>query len=136
MLTNFPSRRIDAFAGETVKFNWNYTVGDKNMDFGYYASSPVWYYHNADGTRSAIAVDDGLHDWKWTISRSTCPPRLLYPTVRVRKESVATLVISNVTKSDSGWYEIYLALRIAPAITDRVELVVTGNLRQIETILS
>lgn len=135
-LTKTPPAIIYAFVGETVRFNWDYTVTNKDLDFGYYVSSPIWYYYKPDGERSVIAVEDGLHNWKWKISYLTCPPRLLRPTVRVSKESVATLVISNVTKSDSGWYEIYLALRIAPAITDRVELVVTGNLRQIETILS
>ncbi|XP_031550431.1 uncharacterized protein LOC116287863 [Actinia tenebrosa] len=113
-LTQTPPGRSYAVVGDTVKFNWNYTVVNKEVDFGPYVSSPVWYYYNPDGrTKSVIAVDDGLRGWKWTISRRTCPPRLLYPTVRVSKESVATLVISNVTKNDSGWYGISLVLRIS-----------------------
>ena len=93
------------------------------------ALSPVWYYrYNKDNTqRETIAFNNGFLGWKFQISNHSCPPRLIRPTVRVSRESNATLVITNVTMADSGIYGCTLALKFGNDITNEVELIVTGT---------
>jgi hypothetical protein len=109
-------------SGGTAKLIWDYHVNDKIKDFGDDGSSPVWYF---EIPRIMIAVENGLHGWKWTIVTSTCPPRLLNPT-RVSKESTATLVITNVSTADNGIYGCALVLKGGSQINSPIGLVVGG----------
>jgi hypothetical protein len=104
---------------------WDYHVDNKDTEFD--INSPKWNYYNSQGVAINIASEDMFKRWKWVIHRATCPPRLLNPT-RVSKESVATLVISNVTSADNGTYECSLVLlRTSSPITSRIELIVSGK---------
>ena len=122
--THYPPSVLHVQTGQTAGFVWDYTVGNRNTEFGF--NSPEWGFYDSQNRRSVIGSEDGLKGWKWTIDYSKCPARLLNPTVRVSKESTATLVISNVTTADSGVYGCTLVLTTAAPLTSKVRLFVTG----------
>jgi hypothetical protein len=96
-------------------------VDDRKNEFE--VNSPRWDFYGSDGPRS-IASEDSGHGWTWTTHKDTCPKRLLN---RVRKESTATLVITNVTTDDNGVYGCSLVLKISSAVTSKVKLIVTSK---------
>lgn len=114
-----------ASKGNTVRLVWEYHVDDRNKEFD--INSPKWNFYTKQGDAMNIASEDMFQNWKWVIHRGTCPPRLLNPT-RVFKESLATLVIKNVTAADSGEYGCRLVLlRTSLPIYSKVMLSVSGN---------
>jgi hypothetical protein len=123
--TQFPPSVLYVQIGQTARFVWSYTVDSKNTEFS--LSSPRWDFYDSNNIRSEIGFDRALSGWKWTIS-SHCPTRLL---TRVSKESNATLVISSVTTADNGTYGCSLVLFTLPAITSKVQLIVTGTNNQL-----
>jgi hypothetical protein len=110
--------------GGTARFVWNYTVDNRTEEFLF--SSPRWSFYDVNDTIVDIGYENYFNNWQWNINLDTCPPRLLNPT-RVRKESTATLVISNVTTADSGTYEFVLLLKTSSPIRSKVQLIVTSK---------
>ncbi|XP_028516690.1 uncharacterized protein LOC114575621 [Exaiptasia diaphana] len=103
--TKQPGSKLYVLKGHTAKFTWDYHVDNINIEFD--SQSPRWYYHNDS---YVIGYGDAFLNWKFIIDTSTCPARLLTPTIRVSVEGKATLVITNVTLADSGTYGCRLVL--------------------------
>ncbi|KXJ11358.1 Limbic system-associated membrane protein [Exaiptasia diaphana] len=122
-----PPSRLYVLKGETVKLVWDYHVDNIVKEFK--TLSPLWYYrYNKDTIqRKIIGFNNPYIGWKFQTASNTCPPRLLKPTVRVRRESNATLVITNVTMADSGIYGCTLALINKDYIRTEANLIVTAQ---------
>lgn len=104
---------------------WTYSFQDKQNEFA--AFSPIWFYEDNQGNRKNIGHDSGQMGWNFRIINSSCPPRLLSPTVRVSRKEQATLVIKDLITHDSGVYGCTLALNFED-ITRTAQLIVTGML--------
>lgn len=124
--TGHPPNPLYVVKGETANFIWIYHVKfDKYSTFDYY--SPVWFYRDANNNEYEIGKDYRHDEWKFHISTSTCPARLLSPKVRVSREDQATLVINSTTLPDSGTYGCRLNLRYYSPKTSTVDLIITGT---------
>jgi hypothetical protein len=108
--------------GKTARFVWDYTVDNRIREFQ--ESSPKWSFYNENGSAHLIAYERVFERRTWIINNRTCPKRLLNPT-RVSKESTATLVIKNITTSDSGTCGCELMLTTLNPIRSKAQLVVT-----------
>ncbi|XP_020912639.1 neogenin isoform X1 [Exaiptasia diaphana] len=121
--TKHPEEKLYIVKGQTAKLTWDYQVD--NIDKEFDSQSPRWYFHNYS---YMIGYGDGFDGWKFKISLKTCPLRLLTPTVRVSAEGRATLVITNVTRADSGTYVCTLFLlsgSISSMPSSKAKLIVT-----------
>lgn len=85
-------------------------------------NSPRWDYYG--DIILSIASEDSNYGWQWILHKDSCPKRLIN---RVSKESIATLVIANVTTDDSGVYGCSLVLRMSSALTKKAKLIVTSK---------
>jgi len=142
IFTHHPTNPTFAVKGQTAKLIWKYEAyPDKNFAFD--ERSPVWFYKDKTNNELEIGHDTKSLGWKFQISRSTCPDRLLRPTVRVSRQENATLVIKDVIATDSGIYGCRINYRYYKHnLTSIVKLIVTGkqlltiSLRQILIIIS
>jgi len=122
--TQVPSNKLYVLKGETARFVWDYHVDNINE---FDSSSPSWSFYDPNAKR--IGYEYKFAGWKWTIDTNTCPLRLRSPTVRVSKQSTATLVITGVTTADNGTYGCTLVLvNPKPAVISKAQLIVTGML--------
>lgn len=123
--TQEPEKIVYVSIGNDVTFHWNYTVNNRNSTFG--PSSPIWSFFEENGTEHKIGQESKKDGWKWSIVNSSCPPRLLRPTLRVLKTSPANLVILKPTRADEGTYGCTLTFFSSPAKTSKAKLVVTSK---------
>ncbi|XP_031550983.1 titin-like isoform X2 [Actinia tenebrosa] len=121
--THHPPSVLYVQTGQSARFVWDYTVDNRSVEFG--LNSPEWRFYDSQNRRSVIGSENGTNGWQWAIDYSQCPTRLLIPTVRISKESTATLVISNVTTADNGVYACTLVLSAGSSIVSKVQLIVT-----------
>jgi hypothetical protein len=113
-------------SGGAAKLVWDYHVDDRNTDL--FPTSPQWTYDN--GNKKTVIASEfmsigsgGSISWRWSIAPS-CPVSLKH---RLSKESTATLVITNVTAIDNGWYICQLLLNSGKnPLMSKVQLIVTG----------
>jgi len=121
--TQVPSNKLYVLKGETARFVWDYHVDNINE---FDSESPSWSFYDPNAKR--IGYDNAFDSRKWKIDTNTCPLRLRSPTVRVSKQSTATLVITGVTTADNGVYGCILVLKSGSPIISKVQLIVTGML--------
>ncbi|XP_020912637.1 igLON family member 5 [Exaiptasia diaphana] len=121
--TRVPADKLYVMKGQTAKLTWDYHVDNINTEFD--SQSPRWYFHNDS---FMIGYGDAYDSWKFSIATTTCPSRLLTPTIRVSIEDKATLHIINVTLDDSGTYGCIL-LSVTGSLssmpTSQTQLIVT-----------
>lgn len=109
-------------AGQDIRLGWDYIVnGGRNIAFSVY--SPTWSL-SQDGADIELASENKAQNWAWGISES-CPADLRG---RIRKELVATLVISKATEMDSGYYSCSLMMVSGKPVVSTVQVIVQkGN---------
>ncbi|XP_048588897.1 uncharacterized protein LOC125572435 [Nematostella vectensis] len=88
-------KSVAVIEGETASLVWNYTVDDRNTEFG--NKAPKWFTYST-GTKELLMYDNAFASWSSVVD---CPARYIG---RISRKPVATLVIKNVTKNDAGNY--------------------------------
>lgn len=121
MFTKTPESVVYVTAGSDARLEWVYRVdGGRKNAFSTY--SPTWSLYQKEEDVE-IASENKTANWTWSVS-GTCPESLRG---RLKKESLATLVISKVTQADTGFYTCSLIMMSGEPVVSRIQLIVQGK---------